>query len=41
VDEMDEFNEDEMTEDNYRTTFEIESDPDDEAVEISEYSSEE
>lgn len=41
VDEMDEFNEDEMTEDNYRTTFEIESDPDDEAVELSEYSSEE
>ena len=41
VDEMDEFNEDEMTEDNYRTTFEIESDPDDEAVEISEYGSEE
>jgi ornithine carbamoyltransferase len=41
VDEMDEFNEDEMTEDNYRTTFEIESDPDDEAVELSEYGSEE
>lgn len=40
-DELDEFNEDEMTEENYRTTFEIETDPDDEAVELSEYGSEE
>ncbi len=40
-DELEEFNEDEMTEENYRTTFEIESDPDDEAVELSEYGADE
>lgn len=36
-----EFNEDEMTEENYRTTFEIETDPDEDAAELSEYGSEE
>ena len=36
--EIDEFNEDEMNEDNYRTTFEIEGDPDEEASELSEFS---
>ena len=36
--EIDEFNEDEMNEDNYRTTFEIEGDPDEEAGELSEFS---
>lgn len=41
VDELDEFNEDEMTEENYRTTFEIESDPDDEVVELSDYGGDE
>jgi hypothetical protein len=34
---MDEFNEDEMNEENYRTTFEIESDPDEEAGELSDF----
>lgn len=35
--EMDEFNEDEMNEENYRTTFEIEDDEDEEAGELSDY----
>lgn len=39
--EMDEFNEDEMNEENYRTTFEIETDPDEEAGELSEYGADE
>ncbi|MBP3776360.1 MAG: hypothetical protein IJ069_11095 [Prevotella sp.] len=40
-DELEEFNEDEMNEDNYRTTFEIETDPDEEAGELSEYGTDE
>lgn len=36
-DEIDEFNEDEINEENYRTTFEIETDPDEEAGELSEF----
>ncbi len=40
-DELEEFNEDEMNEDNYRTTFEIETDPDEEAGELSEYGADE
>ena len=40
-DEMEEFNEDEMNEENYRTTFEIETDPDEEAGELSEYGADE
>lgn len=39
--EIDEFNEDDINEDNYRTTFEIETDPDEEAEELSEFGSEE
>lgn len=39
--EIDEFNEDDINEDNYRTTFEIEADPDEEAEELSEFGSEE
>ena len=37
--EIDEFNDDDITEDNYRTTFTIESDPDEEAEELSEFGS--
>ena len=39
--EIDEFNDDDITEDNYRTTFTIESDPDEEAEELSEFGSDE
>ena len=39
--EIDEFNEDDINEENYRTTFEIEADPDEEAEELSEFGSEE
>lgn len=39
--EIDDFNEDDITEDNYRTTFTIESDPDEEAEELSEFGSDE
>ena len=39
--EIDEFNEDDINEDNYRTTFEIEADPDEEAEELSEFCNEE
>ena len=35
--EMDEFNEDEMNEENYRTTFEIENEEDEETGELSDY----
>jgi hypothetical protein len=40
-DDIAEFPEDEMTEDNYRTTFDIESDPDEEVSELAEYGSDE
>lgn len=39
--EIDEFDEDDINEDNYRTTFTIESDPDEEAEELSEFGSDE
>ncbi len=39
--DIDEFNEDDMNEENYRTTFEIETDPDEEAVELSEFGGDE
>lgn len=39
--DMDEFNEDDINEENYRTTFEIESDEDEEVGELSEYGVEE
>jgi len=38
-DEVDEIDEDDMNEDNYRTTFDLGIDPDDEAVELSDYGS--